>query len=110
MPTNNKWYLNAYYRRERAKIVKQLGGKCLKCGCTVNLEIHHINNGHKEVCSGAGQLVRLMEWKKNINNLTLLCPEHHDIYHLIVKDDVNFFTLFKYVSVTGDLDKNAISV
>lgn len=108
MPTNRKGYKIAYYRREREKIIAQLGGQCLKCGCTENLEIHHIRNQHKEICSGAGQSARLTEWKQNINNLSLLCYEHHKEYHFLVNDDVNFYTLFNYISGHGSLNKDAI--
>lgn len=110
MPTNKKGYINAYYHKKRAKIIEKLGGKCLKCGCADNLEIHHIKNKHKEVMSGAGQLARLHEWKKNIDNLSLLCFKHHQEYHFFVQDNVNSHTLFNYVSMRGDLDKNVIPI
>lgn len=97
MPTNKKGYIHAYYHRERAKIIRALGGKCLKCGCSEYLEIHHVNNGHKEICSGAGQLTRLCEWKANLDNLALLCSEHHQEYHAIVRNNVNLSTLTDYI-------------
>ena len=110
MPTNKKGYINVYYHKERAKIIKKLGGKCLKCGRIENLEIHHIRNGHKEVMSGAGQLARLCEWKTNMDNLSLLYTNHHQEYHFFVQDKVNSHTLFNYISMRGDLDKNAIPI
>lgn len=110
MPTNRKGYINGYYHRERAKIIKKLGGKCLKCGRTDNLEIHHIKNGHKEVMSGAGQLMRLTEWKKNIDNLSLLCHEHHTEYHYLYPDFVNMITLLMYIMLKGNLKKDAIPI
>ena len=110
MPTNKKGYMCSYYHRERAKIIKKLGGKCLKCGRIENLEIHHIRNGHKEICSGAGRLTRLFEWKKNMDNLSLLCYNCHKVYHFLVREDVNSLTLFIYISIKGDIDKNAIPI
>lgn len=110
MPTNKKGYIHFYYHRERAKIIDTLGSKCLKCGCIDNLEIHHINNGHKEIMSGAGQLKRLQEWKQNIDNLSLLCHEHHMEYHFNVQNGVNQLTLFTYISIIGDVDKNVIPI
>lgn len=110
MPTNKKNYIKNYYHKERAKIIKELGGVCLKCLCSDNLEIHHINNHHKEVSSGVGRLSRLTEWKKNTDNLALLCVGHHVIYHNHVGDNINIHTLFSYVCMTGDLNKDAIPV
>lgn len=110
MVTNKKGYLHKYYHRERAKIIMKLGGVCQKCACTDNLEIHHIRNGYKATMSGAGQLARLCEWKKNINNLSLLCHEHHLEYHRNTQGNANHLTLFAYISVTGDLDKNALPI
>ena len=108
MVTNKKGYMCAYYHRERAKIIAELGNVCLKCGCIDNLEIHHIKNRHKEICSGAGQIARLYEWTKNTDNLSLLCYDHHKEYHRIVKEHVNYYTLFNYISGHGSLNKDAI--
>jgi 5-methylcytosine-specific restriction endonuclease McrA len=30
------------YRRKRAELIAKLGGKCVVCGTTENLQIHHI--------------------------------------------------------------------
>lgn len=79
MPTNKNGYMNGYYRKERNRIVAELGGMCVSCGGTDKLEIHH----KKPILKGGnrGREARLTEWKRNMDNLELLCHECHKDWH-----------------------------
>ncbi len=86
MVTNKKGYIAEYYHRERQRIIDELGGKCLRCPETENLEIHHILslNGNRP----NGQLARLVEWRKNMSNLEVYCHDHHcDVHEMERKED-----------------------
>lgn len=108
MPTNKKGYKILYYRKNRAKIIKILGGKCLKCSTIESLEIHHVRDKDKKIGCSAGQSQRLKDWKENIENLALLCYEHHKEYHALAGDWVNFYTLFNFISGNGSVNKDGI--
>lgn len=97
MPTNRKGYIAEYYHREREKIIQQLGGKCIACGVTDNLHIHHIRPYNGKNHRGRGAIARLLEWKKNIDNITLLCQECHKEYHMLYDPDINERTLKEYI-------------
>lgn len=43
----HKVYQLARYHRRRAEAIKLLGGKCVRCGSTVNLDFDHINKSTK---------------------------------------------------------------
>jgi len=81
MPTNRQGYKSEYYHRRRAEIIKQLGGKCLMCETTLNLEIHHLLGYKGLQVNGRGQLIRLRDWRDNIDDLILLCYECHQWHH-----------------------------
>jgi 5-methylcytosine-specific restriction endonuclease McrA len=81
MPTNPTGYNQQYYKRERKNIIEKLGGKCAECGVDSKLEIHHI----KPCGMGAnrGTFRRLTEWKKNMDNLKVLCHDCHVDWHKV---------------------------
>jgi len=81
MVTNRKGYLKEYYRRERAKIIERLGGCCEVCGSTERLHIHHKTGFLGKNGNGRGMLNRLTEWKRNFNDLMLLCEDCHRALH-----------------------------
>lgn len=75
MPTNKPGYIHQYFARERARIIEHLGGRCAQCGAGGVLQIHHLEplNGNRP----EGELNRLTEWKRHLENLQLLCPICH---------------------------------
>ena len=79
MATNKKGYLKMYYQNGRNEVLTALGGVCNECGSKNDLQIHHINplNGNRP----NGQLARLTEWRRNIDNLELLCERCHRAVH-----------------------------
>jgi len=97
MPTNRKGYISEYYHRERNKIIQQLGGKCIACGTTENLEIHHIQAYNGKHHHGRGRITRLLDWKNNMDKITLLCRECHREYHGIYDPNINEDTLKEYI-------------
>ena len=69
------------YRTTRQKILEELGGKCVICGTTENLEINHRDlkdtaerreSGNRKRCG-----VSLTEVRNNSVDVELLCKEHH---------------------------------
>lgn len=69
------------YHTTRQKILQELGGKCVVCGTTENLEINHRDlkdtaerreSGNKKRCG-----VSLTEVRNNSVDVELLCKEHH---------------------------------
>lgn len=79
MCTNRAGYLKEYYARERKRIIRELKARGMWCehGCYADLEIHHIVplNGNRP----SGQLNRLTEWKRNMDNLFVACVSCHDL-------------------------------
>lgn len=74
-----KNYLLARYSKKRALILIDLGGKCVVCGTTQDLEIDHINKDLKTFdlskrLSGAPEKVIQEELK----NCQLLCKSCHN--------------------------------
>jgi len=64
-----------YVKKQKERIIQKLGGKCKICGSKENLHIHHrIKTLRGE---GRGRFERLCDWKRNLNNLELLCKECH---------------------------------
>lgn len=70
-------YFRAYKRNRRAEAIAMLGGVCVKCGTTENLEIDHVDPSTKlyEIRDVLWYRrdVRLAELAK----CQLLCEDHH---------------------------------
>jgi hypothetical protein len=69
------------YKEQRAKAIANLGGKCVECGATEDLEIDHIEAGSRR----AAALTNSRPTLKAVNDaargetygLQLLCHSHH---------------------------------
>jgi len=74
MPYKQNEYEVIYKKGYTAGIWKatreHLGNKCIVCGTTKDLEIHHIK--------GLNRKSRSIRDLFNLNNLQLLCKEHHN--------------------------------
>ena len=76
------------YRKIRSKQIILLGGQCVKCGTTENLEINHRNVADTEIRRKEGRIgkgyrnqqrVTLTEVRETPERFELLCKEcHHD--------------------------------
>lgn len=78
-PERNKEYLKERYEKQRADMIRILGGRCVVCGSADNLEIDHIEPSAKSFP------VSKLWSKKDFNSIVmeelkkcqLLCHEHH---------------------------------
>lgn len=97
MSTNSQVYMKSYYRKNRKEIIAALGGQCLICAAKKDLEIHHVSGCNLPENQGRGMMTRLTDWKRNMNNLALLCHDHHVEYHSRYEDTINHDTLLDYI-------------
>jgi len=69
------YQLDRYYRH-RQEAIEFLGGKCVECGSTANLEFDHIDPGVKEyeVCD---LYDRKNLWDTELSKCQLLCNDCH---------------------------------
>lgn len=65
------------YRERREYAVKKLGGKCVVCGSTENLEIDHINKKDKSFQITQRWSVPIDIYDKELAKCQLLCHQHH---------------------------------
>lgn len=78
-------YLNAYMKKRwenrRTTAIAYLGGKCLECGTTEDLEFDHIDPSTK-VCSvaKASSFSEQRFWAE-VDKCQLLCHTHHREKH-----------------------------
>jgi len=88
---NDYWNKNDYHLqkkplfwKKKKEIINELGGKCKKCGISDIrvLEINHIDRNKKERPPKLNYTNgnRLSEWRRNMNNLELLCANCHRIH------------------------------
>ena len=71
-------YMLARYHRRRNQLIEMLGGECVECGTTENLELDHVNRDTKRhdigrLLAGASEAVYLAE----ASLCQLLCHDHH---------------------------------
>lgn len=85
MPTNPPGYMKAYRERKKAEAIEILGGHCVKCGSTEDLEFHHIRGQTAFVgkSRGRGSTARVKDWFDSIavGNLELQCEHCHRLTH-----------------------------
>lgn len=70
-------YMKERWRKRRAAAVTQLGGECVECGATEELEFDHIDPSTK--VSTIAQLSSASEvrFQAELAKCQLLCKEHH---------------------------------
>lgn len=71
-------YQKQRYRRRRADAVAMLGGRCVECGTTEDLQFDHIDPRLKSF--DVGSCMSSMTWSRLIVELSkcqLLCATHH---------------------------------
>ena len=64
-------------RERRAHLIERLGGKCLHCGTTRNLQFDHIIPADKTFTIAAGLTKSLVELYEEVDKCQLLCGKCH---------------------------------
>lgn len=68
-------YHREYYKKRRQAIFDYLGGKCVECGTTENLEVDHINREDKSF--HVSQRLSVKNNSAELDKCQLLCTTHH---------------------------------
>ena len=63
--------------KHRQECLNRLGGKCLVCGTTSNLEFDHIDPNTKKFQITAGLSYKLEVLFEEVDKCQLLCKKHH---------------------------------
>jgi hypothetical protein len=72
-----KEYNRVRYRKRKDAVIAQLGGKCVMCSTSVNLEVDHINPKEKLYSIGKLILGRNGLLQAELAKCQLLCVECH---------------------------------
>lgn len=74
-------YMKGWYERRHAEALEQLGGKCVRCGTTENLEIDHIKaeTVDRRMRNGRGGMWTVSEerFQAELAKCQLLCHDCH---------------------------------
>lgn len=70
-------YMANRYRTKRDQAIKELGGKCSRCGSKKNLHIDHKNRKNKEIRMSDIHSVSDSKVKKELKKVQLLCSDCH---------------------------------
>ena len=70
-------YMLNRYHRNRAILIEELGGKCIDCGSTVNLEFDHAESSDKEFDLAKGHSFSLEKLRKEVAKCVLRCRRCH---------------------------------
>ena len=72
-----KSYMNDRWKKRRAKAEARLGGKCIVCGSTEELEFDHIDPSTKTTTIGRASSMNDEKFWKEVDKCQLLCVVHH---------------------------------
>lgn len=77
-------YMKKRCAERRAKAIEQLGGKCVRCGSTENLEFDHIEAGSYERRPGSGRHAMMWSFsekrlQEELRKCQLLCHDCHKL-------------------------------
>lgn len=86
MPHKNKDEFNAYmrkymldrYRKRMAKAIQELGGKCVICGKTEELQFDHKDKKTKSLTLGKMWSVSELKFQEELKKCQLLCRKCHE--------------------------------
>ena len=70
-------YMGRRYRERRANAIAKLGGQCVECGTTENLQIDHIDPATKSFDLGHLWSVSIERYENELTKCQLLCEPHH---------------------------------
>ena len=108
MSFDKKAWTSAYKKKRRQKIKDYLGGKCVGCGTTENLQFDHLDrtikkfNVAKHVC---------MAWDKltvEADKCQLLCYQCHNLKTSVYHDANHLMTGYKVSQVTREGDEYVV--
>lgn len=74
-----KEYMLKKYKERREKAIDKLGGKCVKCGGTLELQFDHINPEEKSFTIAKRSSINEEDFWKEIDKCQLLCGECHKL-------------------------------
>lgn len=67
--TYKKYLVSEHWRQVRKAVLILAGGKCMICGSSHGLNVHHNKKGYRHL------------WKESTGDLVLLCRDCHSLYH-----------------------------
>jgi 5-methylcytosine-specific restriction endonuclease McrA len=90
-------YMKARYHRRRADAIEKLGGKCVQCGSTSELEFDHIDPTTKSFVLGT-KMAGVSEEKlqSEIAKCQLLCKSCHEAKHHTAKGKHGTVSSYRY--------------
>ena len=71
-------YMKNRWKRRRERLIKQLGGKCVKCGSSEKLEFDHTNSIRKYNTIGNMSSASEKKIQEELKGCQLLCEKCHD--------------------------------
>lgn len=78
---NDNEYMNDYmkdrWKQRREEAIDQLGGKCVKCNSTEDLEFDHIDPSTKLFTISSGSSFSETRFQEELKKCQLLCRECH---------------------------------
>ena len=84
---NSNEYMNEYmkrrYKQRRQLAIEELGGKCVRCGSSRNLEFHHVDPDSKSITIAKGSSMSQERWDAEIAKCHLLCRPCHISEHRV---------------------------
>jgi hypothetical protein len=83
-------------RKHKQYLIEMLGGKCLGCGTTKNLQFDHIDRTEKSFCIGSSLASKLEKLVEEANKCQLLCETCHQ-HKTLVNHDCNNLAVGKRV-------------
>ena len=90
-------------RQERRKILlEHLGGKCVGCGTTENLQFDHIDRTQKSFTIGKSLDYSMERLIPEVDKCQLLCYDCHEIKSLINHDKEKLAEGYRVSKVTKD--------
>jgi len=82
--------------KHKQYLIEMLGGKCLGCGTTKNLQFDHIDRTEKSFCIGSSLASKLEKLVEEANKCQLLCETCHQ-HKTLVNHDCNNLAVGKRV-------------
>lgn len=70
-------YMKNRWEERRAKAIEKLGGKCVKCGTSSNLEFDHILPETKKMTIARASSMNEKFFWEEVAKCQLLCKSHH---------------------------------
>lgn len=72
-----KEYMAERWRKRRSSAIIQLGGKCVNCGTTDNLEFDHKEAKDKAIALSKNPSMKEDKWQEELMKCQLLCKSCH---------------------------------